>query len=193
MGRVKKWKKIGRQKMIFEKYGKYVIRQDFELPANKKKINFYFVGEGDSVVIFPLDKGGRVIISRQYRPGIDEITDELPAGNIDGKETPKSTILRELLEETGYKPSRIVYLGWFSMSNSNSFSKLHCFLGLNCVKVAGQKLAECEDVEVVLASQRQWLEKIFKNKITSPASIVNTFLALPYLNSGLIKKIWKKD
>lgn len=193
MGRVKKWKKIGRPEKIFKKFGKYIIKQNFELPANKKKIDFYFVGEGNSASIFALTKDGKVIISRQYRPGIDRVADELPTGIIDGKETPKDSVTRELEEETGYKIGKITYLGFFSMSNPNSFSKLHCFLGLDCEKAGSQKLTDYEDIEVVLMAPKQWLVKVISNKITSPASIVNTFLALPYLNSGLIKKIWKKD
>lgn len=44
----------------------------------------------------------RVLLVQQYRPAVDAVTVELPAGLIDAFETPAQAALRELREETGY-------------------------------------------------------------------------------------------
>lgn len=43
------------------------------------------------------------IIILQYRPPVDAVCVELPAGLVDEKETPEEASIRELHEETGYK------------------------------------------------------------------------------------------
>ncbi|KAL5375474.1 hypothetical protein DPSP01_011172 [Paraphaeosphaeria sporulosa] len=43
------------------------------------------------------------IIILQYRPPVDAVCVEFPAGLVDEKETPKEASIRELHEETGYK------------------------------------------------------------------------------------------
>lgn len=43
-----------------------------------------------------------LILVVQYRPPLDSLVVEFPAGLIDANEDPKATTMRELLEETGY-------------------------------------------------------------------------------------------
>ncbi|KAL4074605.1 NUDIX hydrolase domain-like protein [Scleroderma yunnanense] len=53
---------------------------------------------------FPLS----TVVVEQYRPPIDKIVVELPAGLIDAQETAEQAAIRELKEETGYKAERIM-------------------------------------------------------------------------------------
>lgn len=46
-----------------------------------------------------------LLLVLQYRPPLDSLVLEFPAGLIDPHEDPKKTVLRELLEETGYHAS----------------------------------------------------------------------------------------
>ena len=66
------------------------------------------------VNVVPVTADGRVVLIRQYRHGIQDVTLEIPGGIIDDDEPPEAAAARELQEETGYAPSGCVsWLGCF--------------------------------------------------------------------------------
>ncbi|KAF5680933.1 adp-ribose pyrophosphatase [Fusarium heterosporum] len=54
------------------------------------------------VAILEKPSGPELILQKQYRPPIDKVTIEVPAGLIDAGETVEECAVRELREETGY-------------------------------------------------------------------------------------------
>ncbi|KAI1002672.1 hypothetical protein K3495_g5527 [Podosphaera aphanis] len=54
------------------------------------------------VAILDLPTGPEIVLQRQYRPPVDAVCIEIPAGLVDDGETPEQAALRELKEETGY-------------------------------------------------------------------------------------------
>lgn len=60
----------------------------------------------DTVTIVPFTKKGKLLLVKQYRPGIGAYTLEFPAGlygDNENNESLRQTAIRELLEETGYQ------------------------------------------------------------------------------------------
>jgi ADP-ribose pyrophosphatase len=49
-----------------------------------------------------LATGPEIVLQKQYRPPVDKLVIEFPAGLIDAGETPEQAAIRELKEETGY-------------------------------------------------------------------------------------------
>ncbi|KAH8702355.1 putative ADP-ribose pyrophosphatase [Talaromyces proteolyticus] len=54
------------------------------------------------VAILNKRHGPEILLQKQYRPPIDKVAIEVPAGLIDEGETPEQCAVRELKEETGY-------------------------------------------------------------------------------------------
>src|SRR5688500_19983879 len=69
-----------------------------------------------SVAALPLTEDGSMILVRQYRYAVGERLWELPAGRLDGDETPESGVQRELREEIGHRAERLERIAFFYTS-----------------------------------------------------------------------------
>jgi len=169
-----KWEEISRE-IVFQKYNRKIEKVIFRLPDNKES-DFYIKKEGPTVGILALTKNREVILVKQFRPGPNEILDELPGGYIDNEETPEQAGERELLEETGYKGNAHVVTAAFDCAYSTM--KRFCIVVTDCEKVAEQKLDRTEYAEVSLYSLED-----FKNLLRSGMNtdIEIGFLGLDYL------------
>ena len=78
------------------------------------------------VTILNKASGPELLLQKQYRPPIDKVVIEVPAGLIDAGETVEDCAVRELREETGYvgvaeETSSVMYNGRLVLYSS----KLH--------------------------------------------------------------------
>lgn len=69
---------------------------------------------------------------------------------MDPGETPEQAAVRELAEETGYRPGRVVPLGVVHPNPAFQTNRCHHFLGLECTRDSSVKLDEGEDIAVEL-------------------------------------------
>ena len=60
-------------------------------------------------ILFKIDD--KFILERQYRYAFNEEVIEIPAGKLEEGEIPLPAAERELLEETGYRPLKMTFLG----------------------------------------------------------------------------------
>lgn len=85
------------------------------------------------VAVLDVDGTPAIVLQKQYRPPVDKVTIEVPAGLIDEGETAEQAAVRELKEETGYvgtvtESSPVMFNGmrWCS-STHLYFSLCSCF------------------------------------------------------------------
>lgn len=64
----------------------------------------------DASAVIPFTQDDRIILVKQFRYSIQEMTLEIPAGKIDSSETAEECAKRELAEETGYNTSNLEFL-----------------------------------------------------------------------------------
>lgn len=102
------------------------------------------------VNIFALTPDKKAILIRQPRAGGMIQTVEIPGGNIDADEDPKTAAERELEEETGYVAGRIREIGIISPNPAIMDNKLHMFLAEDCqLNLERQHFPdETEEIEV---------------------------------------------
>lgn len=92
-------------------------------------------------------QGARVVLIEQLRPAIGGRMFELPAGHIEGGESPRDAALRELEEETGYRAGKMESLGARYTVPGVSAQPMHFFLASE-LEPGEQRLEATEDLEV---------------------------------------------
>jgi len=125
-----------------------------ESQANHEETqNFTVIDAKDWAIVVPVidgPKGKQFVMVWQWRHGSRNLSLEFPGGVFEPGENPEEAALRELFEETGYKPGKIVKIGEFSPNPAIMSNKVHFFLAEDLKNTGKQKLDEDEYVEVSL-------------------------------------------
>jgi ADP-ribose pyrophosphatase len=111
----------------------------------------YCVATDDYVVIVALTPDGRLPMVRQYRPAVEKVTLELPAGHVSRGENPADAARRELEEETGFRAGRIEPLADWMPDSARLSNRLWCFFADQLVQTGVDRGHE-EGVEHTLMS-----------------------------------------
>jgi ADP-ribose pyrophosphatase len=80
-----------------------------------------------SVAALPVHEDGRVVLVRQYRYPVDTPVWELPAGRLDGGESPEEGARRELEEEVGLSAGALEPLSVFYTTPGFCDETMHLF------------------------------------------------------------------
>jgi ADP-ribose pyrophosphatase len=119
----------------------------------------YALRLADYVCTVALTPAGEFVLVRQYRPAIERMTLELPAGHVDPGETPAESARRELVEETGLTPTRVESLAPLAPDTGRLSNVLWTFLAVDCVPTVPVSCAE-PGIEVVICSPTELADKI---------------------------------
>ena len=158
-------------KLISSKYEKsfeiFNLRTDRALSPRTNKVHDFYIFESlDWVNIIPITADKEVVLVRQYRHGIRDITLEIPGGIIEKGDTPEKAAIRELREETGYGKAKMTFLGSVYTNPAFLNNRCHTFLAEDASLVYKQDQDEKEDIEIVLKSIDKIPELIKNGEIT---------------------------
>jgi ADP-ribose pyrophosphatase len=187
---VKPWKTIS-SRVVFQ-HEWYTLRRDTVGLPDGRIYDDYFVSiRPNVVVIFALTSDLRVLLIRQYKQGVQQITLELPAGTFK-EETPLEAAERELLEETGYHCANLAQIGCVFDDASKNSNSVYIFLGTDAILLGPQNLDDNEKaggVEVELTTLAEVLEKVRRGEIAAQSSVVSIYRALDELQlRGFLNK-----
>lgn len=99
-----------KEKIIFKGKLLNVFTKRTKLP-NNYIAKLEIVKHPGAALVIPFLTKEKIIILRQLRPVINSYIYELPAGTLDGRETPIKCAKREIVEEIGYSARRFTRLG----------------------------------------------------------------------------------
>ena len=169
-------------KTIWKGWGRHIFTQTFTFPSGKTDEFFVFetLKKDRPVIVFPLTVEREVIAIRQFRFGAGEVVLELPGGVPKPyHRTPGDTLHDELMEETGYRPGRVVPLGadWLWFEPASLRVQYVPLLALGCVFEKEPEPDPNEVIEVVKIPYTEWIELIRNGEVRDDKSIALTFLA----------------
>lgn len=141
--------------------------------------------DGSAVIILPITSEGDIIFSVQPRV-LTELTVgvELPAGYIEKKELPENTVYRELREETGFVPKKIIKIGEFYQDTGCSSALNKMYLALNCEKLFDQDLDKDEIIKLFKCKYDEAFELMELGYIKDCNSILTLEKSKKYLKEG---------
>jgi ADP-ribose pyrophosphatase len=155
------------------------MRVDTVLTADGRRSTREIVEHPDCIAVVALDAKDNVLLEKQYRQAIGKELLEIPAGGIDAGEEPEATVVREMREETGFRPQQVTKLTGFYSSPGFTNEYLHLYLATDLVPdpLSAEDTAGIEVVKVPLS---QIPDLITSGKIQDAKSIAGLLYYLEH-------------
>jgi ADP-ribose pyrophosphatase len=165
-------------KYIFE--GRAVkLRIDTVCMPDGRETTREIVEHADCIAVVAVDAQDNVLLVRQFRQPIEKELLEIPAGGIDAGETPEEATRREMQEETGFMPGKLVKLGGFYSAPGYCTEHLHLFLATDLAP--GRLFAEdTEGISLVRVPVKEVPALLASGKIEDAKSIAGLYMYLRY-------------
>lgn len=134
-----------------------------------------------TVLLLGLTKRKEIITIEIFRFPVNDFCIELPGGTLMKDEDPKLGVLREFIEETGYKPKETMLLCKGYLLNSKLNQSFEVWLGTECRKVKNPRLDTMEQfaqLKVVKLSVAEIEQRILLGDINIDPTLSHALLAL---------------
>src|SRR3989338_9777558 len=118
----------------------------------------------DTVVIIPITTDGRVVLVQQRQPGKKAYIG-VASGRLEEGETPQEAATREVIEETGYKPSKLSLWDSFQPVSKIEY-EIFIFIAKNCRKISSPKPEAGEQIKIKLVSIEQFLGLVYRGFVS---------------------------
>jgi ADP-ribose pyrophosphatase len=130
-----------------------------------------FIAHPGAVGIIPFVDRETIVMVRQYRHPVGQVTLELPAGKIDKRETPLTCARRELAEETGYTAGKMKPLLNYWPTPAFSDEVLHLYKAEN-LKPGKMLTDEDEFLECTTVPFKKALKMVLNGELRDSKTII---------------------
>jgi ADP-ribose pyrophosphatase len=136
-----------------------------------------------AVGIIPVTGDNNVLLVRQYRYPVDEITIEIPAGKIDKNELPEKCARRELAEEVGAIGGDLKLLSSFYTTPGFCDEILHLYMATG-FRISANNLDEDEFLDIINIGLDEACEWIKAGRIKDSKTIIGILIAKNLFDDG---------
>lgn len=163
-----------RTKIVYR--GKYVQAEErvVRLPDGTEATR-EIITPPNAVGILPIDSEGNVYLVRQYRPAIEQITLEIPAGILEPGEAPIDTARRECEEEIKMRPGRLDYFMSYYHSVGFSTGKIDLYLGRDLIAAPQAQSDPGEFLEVIILPFEEAYQLALSGKLIDSKTLLALF------------------
>ncbi len=155
--------------------GRTITRE--KLLKNKK--------DGSAVIVLPVTTEGDIILTIQPRVFTRfSVGVELPAGYVEKGEFSDNAVYRELREETGYVPKKIIKIGEFYQDTGCSSALNEAFIALDCEKLFDQELDKDEIIKLYKCKYEEAFELMEMGYINDANTMLTLEKSKKYLKEG---------
>lgn len=117
-----------------------------------------------AVAIVPLDEDQNVLMVRQFRIAAQRQLLEIPAGTLEPNEEPDLAAVREMREETGYRPQQIQHIGGVYPAPGYTTEYIHLYYATNLVEAPLEQDSD-EFIDLVRVPLSQAIEMVANGQI----------------------------
>ncbi len=134
------------------------VRKDaVELPTGVEIDDYYVLEYPDWITVIAITEGGKYVMERQYRHGIQRTCYELCGGTIEKGENPMEAAKRELKEETGYAGGIWEFFSTTAPNPAAMNNLCYVFVAIGVKRISKQHLDHTEDIDVCELSTEELL------------------------------------
>lgn len=176
---LKKWKLLSVRDVSPSKWFPIESRV-YELPNGTIVDDFTVTTLADVAMIIPVTQDQKVVLVRQFKPGIGEILLQFPAGRTEKHHSNMiNTAQHELEEEVGIKveEAQLHFFAKLHAFSTKATEVIHFFLAENCELNSQQKLDDTEEIEIVQLTFAEVDEKIMNGELWDAEAIAGWEIA----------------
>ena len=153
----------------------HLYKETVRLP-NAQTATREVIRHNGAVAIVAFDADDQLLLVRQYRQAVRRALLEIPAGTLEPGEAPFDCAVRELQEETGYKPGQLLPLGGIYTAPGYTSEFIHLFLA---TALSESRLAQDADefIELLRVPLPEALRLIASGEIADGKSVSGILLA----------------
>ena len=173
-----KWEVLASEQ-LFNELWLNARRDTVRLPNGKVYDSYYKLHYSDWVNVVAITEDEQVLLVKQYRHGIGQVSTEIVAGCVEPGEEPLAAAQRELMEETGYAGGTWTHLMTLAPNASTQDNYCYCFLAEGVTLQGVQHLDATEDIRVMLISKEEAKQKLMAGEFVQAmmvAPLLKVFL-----------------
>lgn len=141
------------------------VTKDTAQLENGAEVRRDVVHHSGGVCVVPLTDKNTVLMVKQYRYPMHEITLEIPAGKLEPNEEPSECGLRELREEAGRTCGKYTSLGKLYPTPAYDTETIYMYLAEELSAPEEQNLDEGEFLDVIEIPLEEAVQMVMDNKI----------------------------